>query len=131
MIYINTILNYLTDNWAYIIIGATLAIAAIGTLANFFALAADEQKAKIKKWLLYAVTTAETELGGGTGKLKLATVYDMFIGAFPVLKNFISVETFGIWVDEVLDEMRHLLETNEYISNIVNGGNDAVMNEPA
>lgn len=131
MNYINTIITFLADNWLYIIIGFALIFTVGIAFKNFFSLAASEQKSKIKEWLLYAVTSAEAELGGGTGRLKLATVYDMFVGAFPVLKNFISVETFGIWVDEVLDEMRHLLETNEHISNIVNGGNDSVTNEPA
>ena len=117
----NRILEFLAQNWAEITAVAVLvAMAAIGAV-KFFRLSASEQRERIKEWLLYAVTSAEAELGGGTGKLKLATVYDMFVKAFPVLKNFISIAAFSALVDEALEEMRHMLETNSRISDIVVG----------
>lgn len=66
----------------------------------------------IKEWLLYAVTMAEKELGGGTGQIKLRYVWDMFIKTFPALAPLIPFEIFKALVDEALEEMRHLLETN-------------------
>ena len=66
----------------------------------------------IKEWLLFAVIQAEKELGGGTGQVKLRYVWDMFIKTFPALAPVVSFELFSKLVDEALDQMRHLLETN-------------------
>ncbi len=117
----NNVINFLAGHWAEIV--AVIVLAALAVIAGikFFRLSAAEQKERIKEWLLYAVTSAETELGGGTGKLKLATVYDMFVKAFPVLKNFITVEAFSALVDEALEEMRAMLSNNRKINDIVSG----------
>lgn len=71
--------------------------------------------------MLAWVIQAEKELGGGTGKVKLSTVYGTFVTAFPILKNFISFETFSLWVDDALEEMRKLLEQNENLKQVVEG----------
>jgi hypothetical protein len=70
----------------------------------------------IKEWLLFAVVQAEKELGAGTGQIKLRYVWDMFIQTFPALAPVISFEMFSKLVDEALDQMRHLLETNKDVS---------------
>lgn len=108
-------------NYWYVIVGivAVLIIAGI-SVYKFAGLPTKEQVAKVKEWLLYAVTVAESELGNGTGKLKLRSVYDMFISKFPVMAKMISFETFSLWVDDALDEMRKLLETNENIKQLIN-----------
>ena len=88
---------------------------------------AAEQREKIKKWLLWAVAEAEKELGGGTGKLKLRQVYDLFLQRFPTVAMAISFETFAAWVDEALAEMRELLQKNEAVYRMINakeGGTD-------
>lgn len=112
-------MEFLMNYW-YIIIGvvAVLIIAGI-SIYKFAGLPTKEQVAKVKEWLLYAVTTAESELGGGTGKLKLRSVYDMFIAKFPVMAKVVSFETFSLWVDEALDEMRKMLETNVVVKQLV------------
>ncbi len=117
----NTILEFLAGHWAEIVAVTVLAALAVIAGIKFFRLSAAEQKERIKEWLLYAVTSAETELGGGTGKLKLATVYDMFVRSFPVLKNFITVERFSSLVDEALEDMRAMLANNRKINDIVSG----------
>lgn len=107
-------------NYWYIIMGiiAVLAVAAI-SIYKFAGLPTKSQITKVKEWLLYAVTIAESELGGGTGKLKLRSVYDMFLTKFPVVANVVSFSTFSSWVDEALAEMRKLLETNENVKQLV------------
>ena len=62
---------------------------------------------------------AEKELGGGTGKLKLRYVYDLFLTKFSWLAKIISFEQFSELVDEALEEMKLLLNTNEQIAAIV------------
>lgn len=112
-------MEFLMNYW-YIIIGvvAVLIVAGI-SIYKFAGLPTKEQVAKVKEWLLYAVTMAESELGGGTGKLKLRSVYDMFIVKFPVMAKVVSFETFSLWVDEALDEMRKMLESNVVVKQLV------------
>lgn len=73
----------------------------------------------IKNWLVYACIQAEKTLGSGTGKLKLRTVYDMFINQFPFMSVLISFDTFSKWVDIALVEMREMIEKNEYIKEVI------------
>lgn len=113
--------EWLVNYW-YLIIAA-IAIGAVAGIAiyRFIKLPTDAQLQKVREWLLYAVTIAEKELGGGTGKLKLRQVYDMFLTKFPWLAKVISFAVFSTLVDEALEEMRRLLHQNEQISNFVEG----------
>ena len=82
---------------------------------------------KVKAWLLWAVCEAEKALGGGTGKLKLATVYSMFIERFPKFSKIMPFSLFSKLVDEALEIMREWLEKNEAIAAVIepkNGGED-------
>ena len=63
--------------------------------------------------MLYAVTVAEKELGGGTGALKLRYVYDWFARTFPWLAKMISFEYFSEMVDDALEQMKKMLESNK------------------
>ena len=80
----------------------------------------DDQITAVKAWLLLAVTNAERDLGGGTGKLKLRQVYDLFIQRFPYIARWISFDIFSGWVDEALDEMKRLLTSNQAIQDYIN-----------
>ena len=64
-------MKFITENWFVIV--AILACAAAGgyTVYAFVKMPSDKQLNKVREWLLYAVTTAEKELGGGTGQIKL------------------------------------------------------------
>ena len=77
---------------------------------------------RIKKWLLQAVVLAEKQLGSGTGKVKLSTVYDMFIVRFPIVSKLISFDTFSSFVDDVLVTMRELLENNKSLKEYIDYG---------
>ncbi len=74
---------------------------------------------RIKKWLLQAVVMAEKQLGSGTGQVKLSAVYDMFIVRFPIVSKLISFDTFSSFVDDVLDTMRELLESNKSLQEYI------------
>lgn len=73
---------------------------------------------KVQSWLLWAVTQAESEFGSGTGKLKLAMVYDMFIAKFPKLQAVIPYKLFSRLVDKSLEAMREMLK-NRKISDCI------------
>ena len=109
----NDVVKFLVENWYLLIAGVGVAAAAGFMLYHFFKLPTKEQIAKIKEWLLYAVTEAEKELGGGTGQLKLRQVYDLFVQRFPVAA-VVPFDTFSGWVDEALEQMREMLAKNEY-----------------
>lgn len=107
------VVMWIANNWAVIVGLIALVTVVILAIRAFMKLPTSAQKEKVKKCLLAWVIQAEKELGGGTGKVKLSTVYGTFVTAFPILKNFISFETFSLWVDDALDEMRKMLEQNE------------------
>ena len=114
-------MKFIVENW-YIIIAAIAVLAVvIYLLVKFFKLPRESQLAKVKEWLLFAVTEAEKEFGSGTGQLKLRYVYDMFVAKFPYLVKFISFELFSSLVDKALVEFKKLFNTNgavkEYVMN--------------
>lgn len=114
-------MEFLIDNWPLLVAAVAVIAVAATYLVNFFKKPGNEQLEKVREWLLFAVTQAEKELGGGTGQIKLRYVYDMFVLKFPSLVKFISFETFSYMVDEALIKMRHLLETNQKIESYVEG----------
>lgn len=113
--------GWIINNWPVIVAGIAVIGAAITAAVRFIGLPTEKQLAKVKEWLLYAVTNAESELGGGTGKLKLRMVYDLFVQRFPWLVRLVSFEMFSGLVDEALDQMRDMLENNDNVKRIVDG----------
>lgn len=114
-------MKWLIENW-YILIGILAVLITLGiAIYKFAGLPTAEQVVKIKKMLLYWVTLAEKELGSGTGEIKLRYVYDLFTAKFTFTSKLISFEAFSFWVDEALDEMKKLLETNKKVNELVKG----------
>lgn len=114
-------MEFIIDNWAVIVAAvAGLAVAGVG-IYRYFNLPTDKQLAKVQEWLLWAVTEAEKDLGGGTGQLKLRQVYDLFIVRFPWLARAVSFELFSDMVDEALKKMREMLGKNEAVKAFVKG----------
>lgn len=71
-----------------------------------------------KKWCR---SMTEKELGGGTGQIKLRYVYDMFVARFTWLARVISFEAFSMMVDEALERMKKMLESNKAMQTLVSG----------
>lgn len=117
-------MEFIINNW-YIILALVVVLVCAGIAVYRFAgLPTEAQLKKVREWLLYAVTEAEKELGGGTGQLKLRTVYDLFIQRFPWLVQVIPFETFSGLVDEALEEMRKMLAQNQAVKALVEGEGD-------
>lgn len=126
-------MQWLIDNWT--LIASLLAAIALASLKvrNYLRLSAEEQekaeeaaKARLTQavadWLLRAVTEAEKELGGGTGKLKIRAVYERAIEVFgPELTQVLTLEQLDALAQKPLDEMRKLLESNGAAAHYVNG----------
>ena len=114
-------MDLIVENWAVFVAALAILAVAIVAIVRFVGLPTASQLAKVKEWLLWAVTEAEKELGGGTGQLKLRQVYDLFVTRFPWLAKLISFELFSDMVDEALEQMRHLLDTNTAVAAFVTG----------
>lgn len=115
-------MEFIINYWSLIVIAIALVAGAGFAIQRFAKLPLLEQIANLKEWLLWAVTEAETALGGGTGKLKLRYVYDLFVAKFPWLVRVVPFDTFSSLVDEALDEMRDLLEKNTAVKTLVQNG---------
>lgn len=114
-------MKWIIDNWTLlVVIGAALIVVFIW-FKRFTNLPSEEQQEKIKQWLLYAVISAEREYKSGTGRLKLAYVWSLFLDKYPSLAPVVPFEVFSKWVDEVLVQMRRLLEENKDIEEYVKG----------
>ena len=86
-------MKYIVENW-FAIVGLIAVLTAGGYAVYVFVkMPSDKQLNKVREWLLYAVTKAEKELGGGTGQIKLRYVYDMFVARFTWLGGLILYDT--------------------------------------
>ena len=98
-----------------------LGIVGLGGLAIYFFKLDKKKRIEIlNEWLLLAVIQAEKELGNGTGQVKLRFVYDLFLDKFTWLSRIISFETFSVLVDDALEKMRTMLDSNSELQNYVN-----------
>lgn len=102
-------MSYIIENWYLIIASICIVAIAVVRIKEFSQKPTEEQLDKIRKWLLYAVTECEAQLGSGAGQLKLSMCYNMFVTAFPALAAIIPFEVFSKLVDEALDEMKEML----------------------
>ena len=117
-------MNFIIEHWQTIIGIVAIATVSIVGAIKFINGGKDKQISNLKEWLIYATTLAEKELGGGTGRLKLRYVYDMFIVKFPWLAKIISFDKFSDLVDDALEEMNDLLLNNNAVQLYVNGVED-------
>lgn len=108
-------MNFIIENWAIIFALVCVPIVVAVWAIKFSDKPTDKQIELVKNWLLYAVLEAERIYQSGTGKLKLHYVYDQFVQKFPKLTSVITFDMFSFLVDEVLVEMREILETNKDI----------------
>ena len=107
--------------WVLVVIAAAIGVI-VYFINNFTKMPHDTQLDKIREWMLYAVIQAEKTLGGGTGQVKIRYVYDMFVSKFPSVAKVISFETFSMLVDEALQKMRKILDTNDKVKAYVEEG---------
>lgn len=114
-------MDFIIEYWPVMLAGLAVLTAAGAFVCYFFKLPREEQLDKVREWLLWAVTEAEKDLGGGTGTLKLRQVYDLFVVRFPWLAKIISFTLFSNLVDEALVDMREMLAVNKAVKAHVGG----------
>lgn len=111
-------MDVLYNFWTILSIIIVIVTLLVLTIIRFKKLSPD-QIDKVREWLVYATAIAEKEFGGGTGRLKLRHVYDMFVSKFPWLAKIVSFNFFSDLVDEALEEMNYLVSTNSAIQSYV------------
>lgn len=114
-------MRWLAENWFMVVLAISAFTMAGVYVGRFIAQPTGKQLEIVRNWLLFAVTEAEKQFGSGTGALKLRAVYGEFCKVFPSLVDVIPFSFFSTIVDEVLIEMRELLETNKNIKSYVEG----------
>lgn len=114
-------MEFIMENWFVLVAFAAVAVAGGYKVYTFVKKPTDKQLKKVREWLLYAVTKAERKLGGGTGQIKLRYVYDLFVARFAWLAQMISFEMFQLMVDEALEKMKEMLESNKAMQELVSG----------
>ena len=109
-------IEFVIKYWFHILILLLFAMGIVCFVIN--------QRKNIKEWLIYAVIEAEKQLGSKTGKIKLRQVYDWFIVSFPIISKIVPFSSFSGLVDLALEEMKHILATNEQCRQYVEGVED-------
>lgn len=112
---------WLEQNWSLLVVIIAFVVVVLHYFKKFSGLPSEQQQQKIREWLLFAVLEAEKIYSSGSGQAKLSYVYNLFLDKFPSLAPVIPFALFSNMVDEVLVQMRHLLETNESIRKYVEG----------
>ena len=103
-----------------IIIIIVISVAAF--IYNFVKMGRERQIENIKEWLIFACLEAQKLLGSKTGQVKLRYVYDLFVSKYKFMSYIIPFETFSDWVDESLVNVRNMINTNEAVRKMVEGG---------
>lgn len=115
-------MNWITNNWYIVLAMLMIGGLLVYNILKFLKLPTNVQIAKIKEWLVFACIEAEKQFGSKTGQLKLRFVYDKFISKFVGISSLISFEYFSLLVDQALETVRKLLDTNPTIASLVKGG---------
>lgn len=97
-----------------VIVIAALLIVAIIILTV-------RERRKVIKWLIWAVSAAEKEIGKKTGQLKLFTVYSWFCERFPKFATVVPFSVFSKWVDLALKTMNQWIDSGSPIGKYITG----------
>lgn len=118
-------LKILADNWA-ILVAVICGVAFVTTMVvKFMNMPSAKQIENLMEWLKIAVVEAEKALGTGTGSLKLRSVYESAVIAFPWIAKYMTFEKFSELVDVALEWMKEQIEKNQYIKEYIEGENAA------
>ena len=89
-------MDFIMENWPLLVTAAAIVGAAAAAVARFVGLPTEKQLAKGQGVAAVGRYGGEKDLGGGTGKLKLRQVYDLFVQRFPWLAKAVSFELFQL-----------------------------------
>ena len=115
------ILNFIARNFLPLVAIIGAIVLVVLKAIDFVKRPTDEQIQSLQEWLKGQVAEAEKTLGGGTGELKLRTVYDAAITKFPWVATYLTFDQFNNLVMIALDWMQKQMDENiaikDYIKN--------------
>lgn len=105
-----------------LLVAALITFILVATFViKYLSTPTEKRKDMILTWLLHSVIEAERMLGSKTGQVKFAQVYDTYLKQFPVMSKFFPKEVFVELVNEALNQMKHLIETNIQVKQYIEG----------
>lgn len=118
---VENILNFLNENWTFIVILISLAIKLYCSVADFLKKSKKEQQetawAELSNIMLSLVSDAEQEWGSKTGEIKRAEVIKQVFEKYPVLSTLSTendvLEKIDVMIDDALMQMRDIFKTKE------------------
>lgn len=116
------IINLIPVDALAAIVLVLLVVMTLVLVVRFLRRPKTEKLAVVQEWLLWAVARAESYLGGGTGKKKLAMVYSWFEMRFPLMAAVITFEKFEQMVDEALEQLEEFLMDEAIMDMMVGKG---------
>lgn len=111
-------------NLLLIIVGCGFLLLGVLWVFQLCKKTREQRIANILEWLKIAVIHAEKDLGSGTGKLKLRTVYESAITKFPWIVTIMTFDQFSLLVDSALSWMKIEIEKNKAIKEYVSKRED-------
>lgn len=112
-------MEFFMENWKAMVGLLIIIVVIVLSVAEFVKKPREEQINDLKNWLLYACVEAEKIFKSNMGVIKLRWVYDLFLTKFPALAKIITFELFSAWVDEALEKMRKLIESNKSLKEYI------------
>lgn len=113
----NDTINFVVTNYTMIIALICVIIYMVQRIWEFISLPTASKKKELQKRLLEWVRASEEDLKNGTGRFKLAQVYDLFCKEYPELKKWFPIEKFEELVNVALEEMGNAFSNETTRSN--------------
>ena len=117
---VQSLLQYINDNWTCIIIIIVLALSLSKKIADYSKKSDEEKieiaKQQIRETILKLVTDAEEDYYQwvSAGSVKRSQVIDQIFAKYPVLSKVTNQQELIDWIDEVINEalktMRDIIE---------------------
>lgn len=107
---IQSLLQFLNDNWTSIIVCIGLILAIYRKSKNYFSKSKEEKiaiaKTQIQEIILKLISDAESdyEEWNEAGSIKRAQVIEEILLEYPVLSKVTNQDELITWIDDVIDE---------------------------
>lgn len=118
---VENILNFLNDNWTFIIILISIGVKLYCSVKDYLSKSKKEQQeiawAELSNIMLSLVSEAEKDWGSKTGEIKRAEVIKQIYDKYPNLSAIAGQDEvlaqIDVMIDNALDDMRSILEDVE------------------
>lgn len=118
---VENILNFLNENWTFIVILISVGVKLYCSVTDFLKKSKKEQQevawAELSNIMLSLVSSAEQEWGSKTGEIKRAEVIKQIFEKYPALSTLSTendvLEKIDVLIDDALTQMRDIFKEKE------------------